>query len=119
MHNVFLFLPLFAIGLFFLFSWKVALTLYAFIFAICSIAFWKAFQAQRQPPVTGRKTMVGAHAVVVRKEQNELEVSYQGEIWKAVSPQPLITGEEVIIEKVEGLTLHVLAFPHPPGKAGS
>jgi membrane protein implicated in regulation of membrane protease activity len=35
------------------------------------------------------------------------EVQWQGEIWHAVSNRPLMLGDEVIIEEVEGLTLRV------------
>ena len=93
MHNLLLFLPLLALGLFFVFPWKAALPLYALILIISIIGYWKAFQAQHQPPVMGRKVMAGDRAVVVRAERDELEVDYRGEIWKAVSAQPLHVGQ--------------------------
>ena len=65
----------------------------------------------------GRKVTVGDHAVVVRAESDKVEIEYQGEIWRAVSPQPVHPGQQVIIKKVEGLTLQVAPFSQPTEKA--
>ncbi len=111
MHNLLLFLPLLALGLFFVLPWQAALPLYGLILVISLIGYWKGFQAQRQPPIMGRKVMVGEGAKVVKTEGDEVEVDYRGEIWKAVSAQPLHIGQQVAIEKVEGLTLRVSPLP--------
>ncbi len=113
MHHLLLFLPLLALILFYLLPWPVALPFYALILVGSIIGYWKALQAQRQPPVMGRKAMIGDRALVVKAEKGELEVEYKGEIWNAVSPQPLQPGQEVIVEKVEGLTLRVSPLPPP------
>jgi len=115
MHNLLLFLPLLALGLFFVLPWQGALPLYGLILIISMIGYWKGFQAQRQPPIMGRKVMVGEGAKVVKTEGDEVEVDYRGEIWKAVSAQPLHTGQQVVIEKVEGLTLRVSPLPPTGG----
>jgi membrane protein implicated in regulation of membrane protease activity len=113
MHHLLLFLPLLALILFYLLPWQVASPFYALILVGSIIGYWKALQAQRQPPVMGSKAMIGDGAVVVKAEKGELEVEYKGEIWNAVSPQPLQLGHEVIIEKVEGLILQVAPLPQP------
>jgi len=113
MHHLLLFLPLLALILFYLLPWPVALPFYALILVGSIIAYWKALQAQRQPPVMGRRAMIGDRAVVVKAAKGGLEVEYKGEIWNAVSPQPLQLGHEVIIENVEGLTLRVAPLPQP------
>jgi membrane protein implicated in regulation of membrane protease activity len=117
MHILLLFLPLLALGLFFILPWQAALPLYGLLLVISIIGYWKGVQAQRQPPVMGRRVMVGEHAVVVRTEGNKVEVDYQGEIWKAASSQPLRRGQEVVIEKVEGLVLQVAPLSEPAGKS--
>ena len=117
MHHLLLFLPLLALLLFYLLPWPVALPVYALILIGSIIGYWKALQAQRQPPLMGRKAMIGDRAVVVKAEKGELEVEYKGEIWNAVSPQPLQSGQEVIVEKVEGLVLQVTPAPQPADKA--
>ncbi len=53
MHHVLLFLPLLALGLFFILPWQAALPLYGLIRIVSLIGYWKALQAQRQPPVMG------------------------------------------------------------------
>jgi len=113
MHHLLLFLPLLALILFYFLPWPVALPFYALILAGSIIAYWKALQAQRQPPVMGRRAMIGDRAVVVKTEKGELEVEYKGEIWNAISAQPLQPGQEVIVEKVEGLILRVAPLPQP------
>jgi membrane protein implicated in regulation of membrane protease activity len=63
----------------------------------------------------GKKVMIGDKAVVVSATREEVEVEYRGEIWKAVSSQPMEPGRQVFIEGVEGMILRVSPFP-PPGK---
>ena len=116
MHHVLLFLPLLALILFFFFPWQVALPFYALILIGSIIGYWKALQAQRRPPIMGRKVMIGDQADVISVEKGEMEVEYKGEIWGAVSSQLLQPGQRVIIEKVEGLTLQVAPLPQPPDK---
>jgi membrane protein implicated in regulation of membrane protease activity len=115
-HHLLLLMPLLALGLFFLFPWPVALPLYGFLAVGSLIGYRKGIQAQRWPPVMGRKEMVGRRAKVVRVEEGNTEVEYLGEIWKAVSSYPLHPGQEVIIEKVEGLTLTVVLLTQPDGR---
>jgi len=119
MHNFLLFLPLLALGLFFVLPWQAALPLYGLVLIVSLIGYWKALQAQRQPPIMGRRVMVGEQAVVVRAERDGTEVDYRGEIWKVASPQPLHPGQKVVIEKVEGLILHVAPFSEPADKGGT
>ena len=113
MHHLLLFLPFLALILFYLLPWQVALPFYALILVGSIIGYWKALQAQRQPPVMGRRAMIGDRAVVVKAKKGKLEVEYKGEIWNAVSPQPLQIGQMVTIEKVEGLILRVASLPQP------
>ena len=107
MHHLLLFLPILALLLFFVLPRQVALPLYGIILLGSIYGYWKALQALRQPAVMGRRAMVGETAVVIRVEKGEIEVAYRGEIWKAVSSQPLQPGRQVIIERVEGLILSV------------
>jgi len=113
MHNALLLLPLLALGLFALFPWPLALTLYLPILAGSLVAYWKAIQAQREAPAMGESAMIGERAVVAGGEGQELQVEYKGEIWRAVSQYPLHPGQEVTIDKVEGLTLRVTPSSRP------
>jgi membrane-bound serine protease (ClpP class) len=107
MHHLLLILPLVGLVLFVFLLWQVALPLYAVILGISLGVYWKIIQAQRRRPVIGKRAMIGDRAVVVRVEGDDVEVEYEGEIWRAVSPEPLHQGQQVIIESVEGLILRV------------
>ena len=107
MHHLLLFLPILALLLFFILPWQAALLLYGIILFGSLYGYWKALQALRQPRIMGRGAMVGQSAVVVRVVKDNIDVAYQGEVWKARSSQPLQPGQEVIIEGVEGLVLSV------------
>jgi membrane-bound serine protease (ClpP class) len=100
-------IPLLALLLFVFLPWQMALLLYVPI-AIGSLVIARKFmRAQREPPASGRESMAGAQAVVTSVAKGQAEVHYKGETWRAVSSQPLQTGEKVLIEAVEGLTLRV------------
>jgi membrane-bound serine protease (ClpP class) len=68
-----------------------------------------AVRAQMRPPVTGAQTLVGQFArarTPLLPDQPGL-VDLRGEIWRAVSPVPLIPGQPVRVARVDGLTLTV------------
>jgi membrane protein implicated in regulation of membrane protease activity len=112
MHHVLLFLPLVALILFFYYPWRTAVPVYLVILVGSLLIYWKALQAQRRPPATGTKAMVGGQALVVRVEDDLAEVEYEGEIWRAASSEPLQVGQAVIIQDVKGLTLRVIPREH-------
>ncbi len=117
MHHLLLLLPLLALALFAYLPLEAALPLYLLILAGSLAAYWKALQAQRRPPMMGKGAMIGDRAVVVHVvREYEAEVEYRGEIWTALSSQPLKEGEEVAIEEVEGLRLRVSPVKVGPGR---
>ncbi len=104
-------LPLLALLLFAMFSWRIALPLYLLVLASSFYFTWRSIRAQRKiPPAIGKKAMIGDRAFVAQVENDAAEVEYKGETWKAISDQQLHPGQEVMIVKVEGLFLHVT--PH-------
>ncbi len=107
MHHSLLWLPLLGLGLFFVWPWQVALPLYVPMVLLYLFAGWKGRRALLKSPVIGRRAMIGGLAEVVDGEGREVEVEYQGELWHAVSPEPLRRGQHVTIRRVEGLTLRV------------
>lgn len=116
MHHLILLLPILALGLFFIFKWQIALIIYIPILLSSIVVFFKILQAQRQPRTTGEDAMIGDRAVVIEVQTGETLVDYQGEIWRAVSTQPLHPHEEVLIEAVNGLLLTVVPCASPSGK---
>jgi membrane-bound serine protease (ClpP class) len=68
----------------------------------------RAIAIHRKQPQTGREEMVGKPATVRVALNPAGTVFIKGERWSAISEEGLIKpGEEVIIHKVDGLTLHV------------
>jgi membrane-bound serine protease (ClpP class) len=107
MHHLSLLLILLALALFILLPWWVAVPTSLPIVAFIVFVYWKTMQAQRQKPVAGEEAMIGDRAIVSGTE-GQLMVRYRGEVWWAVSSQPLHQGQPVIIEGVQGLTLRVV-----------
>ena len=108
MHHVLLLVVLLGWILFLYLSWQVALPLYVIAVIISLAIYWKILQAQRKTPFTGKRAMIGEQARVINVKGNKIEVEYGGEIWHAVSLQPIQPGQQVMIEAVEGLTLRVV-----------
>jgi len=108
MHHLFLLVVLFGWILFLFLTWQIALPLYVMAVIISLMIYWKIIKAQRKAPVIGKRAMIGGQAVVVRVDGDEVEVEYEGEIWRTVSPEPLKQGQRVMIKGVEGLILKVV-----------
>ena len=51
--------------------------------------------------------MLGKVGEVKQWKKNEGKVFVNGELWQAISDVPLLPGDRVVIQKVEGLTLEV------------
>jgi membrane-bound serine protease (ClpP class) len=75
-----------------------------------------ALQAQRRPPETGMEAMVGevgrARTAVTPETPGQIDA--RGEIWRAVSREPLPPGAPVRVIAINGLTLVVEAAPGLP-----
>jgi membrane protein implicated in regulation of membrane protease activity len=113
MHHLLLILPLLGLILFIFLPWPAPLPLYVILLVGSLGIYWKIIQAQRRRPTIGKSAMIGNHAVVVKLKGDDAEVEYEGEIWHAISTEPLNSGQQVIINAVEGLTLQVT--PLEPG----
>ena len=61
----------------------------------------------RKPVTTGEEQLAGATAVAAEGFTGRGRVRVFGEEWAAVSALPVSAGQRVIIERVEGLLLHV------------
>jgi len=111
MHHLLLLVVLFGWILFLFLSWEIALPLYVIGVIISLAIYWKIILAQRRRPVIGKRATIGGQAIVIRAQAGEIEVDFQGEIWRAISSQPLQVDQKVIIEGVEGLLLKVKPAP--------
>lgn len=69
---------------------------------------WLAMKARRRVPVTGKESMVGEIAMARTDVAPHGQVFLHGELWEAVSEQPIKRGDEAEVRSVEGLTLKVV-----------
>lgn len=88
-------------------SWGMIVPVVAFA-AVCTLLIvGMALRALRRQPTTGREGMVGTIGVAKTPLTPQGQLSIHGELWQAVSEQPLQPGEEAEVTRVEGLTLYV------------
>jgi membrane-bound serine protease (ClpP class) len=68
-----------------------------------------AFTAQRQRPAVGALTLLGSvgDAVTPIRPGERGQVKVHGEIWRAISSDPIAPGSRVVVTNLEGLTLTV------------
>jgi membrane-bound serine protease (ClpP class) len=71
---------------------------------------WMALKAKRRRAVTGPEAMIGSIAIAKTDVAPRGRVFVHGEIWDAVSDEPIHQGEEAKVKAVSGLTLKVA--PH-------
>ena len=73
-----------------------------------------AVRSTRKKTVTGKETLIGKTGEVISSSGTEdCYVKISGEIWKACSNQPLITGEKVRVVNLSGLLLTVEPVSEP------
>jgi membrane-bound serine protease (ClpP class) len=66
-----------------------------------------AVKAHRNKIVTGQQGMIGATGVTQSPLTPEGKIFIRGELWNAISSEPVALGEQVIVNRVDGLTLGV------------
>jgi membrane-bound serine protease (ClpP class) len=107
----------FAIGSFLLFDAQtlgsgvsipliIAFTLVSLAFFLLILRF--LVRARHEKVVTGAEELVGASAEVIEATGKKFRVRCHGEIWQAESDSALEVGQHVRVERIEGLTLHVI-----------
>jgi membrane-bound serine protease (ClpP class) len=87
--------------------WLIAIVTIIISGALAFIIY-RVISIRRKQATTGREELMGKTAVVRVALNPSGTVFYRGELWSAVSESGEIkTGEEVIINKIDGLTLYV------------
>ena len=113
MHHLILLLPLIGIIVFWLFPLNIAIPVYIVILIISGLMYWAIIRAIRKIPVTGKNGLIGARAIVKSRSGPEdearylVEVTAEGELWQAASPDKLKPGDTVYFREVKGLVLLV------------
>jgi membrane-bound serine protease (ClpP class) len=88
-------------------SWGVILPVIGLAAAFSLFIVSMGIHAMQRKPATGTESMVGLIGVARTALDPHGQLSVHGELWEAVSDQPLKAGEQAEVLKVEGLTLHV------------
>ncbi len=93
-------------------SWWFVALIFILLIGLTVFIVLRVIHAHRNPPITGKEDLVGKTAKVKEKLDPEGTVFYQGDYWNAISETGKIdAGEEVIINKIDGLTLYVSRKP--------
>jgi membrane-bound serine protease (ClpP class) len=112
MCHLILFLPFFAVPLFWIFPFETALSLYLLVLGISLLLYFKIFQAMRQKVKTGQEAMLGKKGLVVEDIDPEGKIQYANEIWDATARGCcFVRGEHVKIREIRGLVLQVEEMP--------
>jgi membrane-bound ClpP family serine protease len=108
MCHLILFLPAFALPIFWVSPLSTALPLYLFIMAISLFLYFKVFQAMHQGVQTGQEAMLKKEALVIENINPEGKILYAGEIWNATGKgKRFLKGEQVLLREFRGLRIIV------------
>jgi membrane-bound serine protease (ClpP class) len=95
-------------------SWAVILPVVGTAAAVTLLIVGMGVRATQRPASTGREGMIGLIGIVKSALTPQGQILVRGELWDAVSDQPLQPGEQAEVLGVEGLKLHV----RPPRNKG-
>ena len=91
-------------------SWSVILPVVALTGAFSLFMVGMGIRAMRQRPMTGREEMIGLVGIVKTALTPHGQLAIHGELWEAVSEQPLQPGDEAEVTRMDGLRLYVKPF---------
>jgi membrane-bound serine protease (ClpP class) len=77
----------------------------ACIFSI--LVGWLVLRAMQLKPATGKEGLAGEKGMALTPLNPRGQVSVHGEIWRAVSEEPISEGETIQVVRVIGMQLHV------------
>ncbi len=88
-------------------SWYVILPVVSLAALFSLFVVGMGLRALRRQPATGREGMVGEIGVVRKALTPEGTIWIEGELWEAISDEPIREGEKARVTRVEGLRLFV------------
>ena len=111
MCHLILFLPVFALPVFWFFPFETALPAYLIIVGVSMLIYTKIFKAMRRRVLTGSEGMVGKKGLVIEDIDPEGKIRYYSEIWNAkTNGSCFLKGECVRIRGINKLMLLVEEF---------
>ena len=88
-------------------SWTVIGFAAALSGAMLTLVLGFVWRSYRRPVTTGRASLKGSHAKVIDWSGDSGHVWVNGERWNAVGAGPFNSGDTILVEDVDGLTLTV------------
>ncbi len=107
-HHVILFLPLLFLAFLLVLPLPLAVVLDAVLALGSFLLFRRLAGSVRAPAITGREAMLQADVRVLQRTADGWQVRHQGEVWSALSSEPLCPGGRARIVGFEGLRLLVI-----------
>ena len=105
-------MPFFALPVFWLFPFPMALTIYLIIAGIFLFLYFLIFKAMMAKPLVGKEAMVGKTGVVIKDIAPEGKIQYATEIWNAMTRgKNFSVGEQVMIHGFRGMNVLVREVP--------
>jgi len=89
-------------------SWWLLILIMLANLAYSIFTYVMGMRALRKLPSGGTAGIIGCDGVVVTPLMPTGYVKVRGELWKASSNAPLVTGEEIVVTAVDGLTITVM-----------
>ena len=112
MCHLVLFLPVFALPVFWMFPYSTAMTIYLVIMGISLLLYFLIFKAMMMKPRVGIEAMLGKTGVVIKDIAPEGKIQYATEIWNAMTDgKNFYIGERVIIHGFCGMNVLVKEVP--------
>ena len=95
-------------------SWSVILPVVISAAVFSLFVLGMGVRAMRRRPETGGEGMIGLVGIARTPVAPQGHIQIRGELWDAISEEPLQPGDAAEVTRLEGLTLHV----KPTGKPG-
>ena len=92
-------------------SWAVIIPVIGLAALVTFAIVGMGVRAMRRRPVTGREGMVGLVGVAKTTLAPKGQVAVRGELWEAMSEEPIESGAAVEVTAIEGLKLRVKSIP--------
>jgi membrane protein implicated in regulation of membrane protease activity len=113
--HLILLLPIFGLGVFWLWPLSVAVPIYLAILLVSGALYYVAMRAMQRAVQTGAEGMAHKTGEIVEAHRRRGRLKVEGEIWNAVSTGTLRPGQEVeILGVTDRLTLRVREPRRPP-----
>lgn len=107
MCHLLLLMPFVSLAVFWFLPFEEAMAIYLVTLVVCAFFYWSIWKAFSRPVATGIEGMIGGVGQVIQIGKKTAKIFYKGEIWDAVSADPVSVGDSVEIARVERMTLIV------------